>query len=81
MLQVAQDKNLLAEEKLTTGCGSSCWLTLDSRRCRTHKVVAVAPSQILLALAVRVVGEAGDGTLAVPDEEGASPGGDEGGAL
>lgn len=72
---------MLTEWKLTIWCGSSCTLGWDFRWCSSYRGVAVAPGQIVFTLAVCGVGEAGDITLTIPGEEGASLGGDEGGIL
>lgn len=65
--------------RLTVGAGSSCRSGLDLRWRSTYRGVVVAPSQLLFTLALRLVGEAGRVARTIPDEEGASPGGDEGG--
>lgn len=69
------------EQNLTVWCGPFCTLDLEFRRCRSSGGVAIAPSQTLFILAVRRVGGAGDVSLSILGEEGASLGGEEGGVL
>lgn len=57
------------------------WCSSTLRQHGAYGGVAVAPGQLLSALVVCVVGEAGGVATTLPDEEGASLGGDEGGIL